>query len=179
MKKILSFKHWQLFLLIVICGAFVAPTPVGEIINAIAMVTFSTWLYSVGYYGELKLRNWGISNKNLSLFRFNIILVAALCLVSLLLPKDFVASTNDDFSVGTVLLVLFGFYVFFAAIQAIVFVSKTLAALEKHKAVVFDDYFTNLILFVFFFVGVWIFQPKINRLLGEGQEEEIFLVDQT
>jgi hypothetical protein len=45
---------------------------------------------------------------------------------------------------------------------------KTLATLELKREVTFGDYFVNLLLMLFIFVGVWILQPKIARLIVDN-----------
>ena len=72
MKKILEFKHWHLFILIVLTGAWTSPSPLKEIINSIALVTFLIWIYAIGIYGQEKLEYLKLPTLNSKLFKINI-----------------------------------------------------------------------------------------------------------
>ena len=58
---------------------------------------------------------------------------------------------------------------FFALFQTIVFVCKTLAMIGLKREVKFSDYLVNLILMLFLFVGIWILQPKIKKLIADNE----------
>jgi hypothetical protein len=84
MKKLLSFKHWQLFLLIIICGAWTSPSPLKEIINSMAVVTFTLWIYAIGVYGQDRIAELGLKTMNVKLFKANVIIVGSLFLIALI-----------------------------------------------------------------------------------------------
>lgn len=176
MKKLLSFKHWQLFLLIFICGAWTSPSPLKEIINTVAVVTFTFWIYAIGTYGQDRIAELGLKTMNVKLFKTNVIILGILFLIILIysatLPE--VAETNNvtnTFEAKDILNIIGGLYFVFAVFQTIIFACKTIAKIELRREVAFGDYFTNLLLMFFFFIGVWILQPKINRLIATEEQE--------
>lgn len=173
MKKLLSFKHWQLFLLIFICGAWTSPSPLKEIINGIAVVTFTLWIYAIGVYGQDRIAELGLKPMNIKFFKINVIAVGAFFIIGLALSAILgeVNQTNTEtFDFKEVLYTIGGLYLAFAMVQTIVFACKTIAKLEFRREVSFGDYFNNLLLMFFFFVGIWFLQPKITRLLATEEE---------
>ena len=166
MKRILSFKHWQLFLLIVITGAWTSPSPLKEIINSISFITFSIWIYAIGVYGHEKIEQMGLPTFNLKLFKANIILVPILILFVVIIAPTPTEEAETKFDLLTAVLIPIGLYLIFAVFQTVIFACKTLATIELKRQVVFSDYLTNLILVLFLFVGIWILQPKITRLIA-------------
>ena len=172
MKKVLKFKHWQLFILIVLTGAWTSPSPLKEIINSIAIITFLIWIYSIGIYGQEKLESLKIPTLNTKLFKINIILFPILLIITFLLPTEQTTeNTQVEFNTQTILLTPISLYMFFALFQTIVFSCKTLAMIELKREVKFSDYLVNLILMLFFIIGVWILQPKITKLIAETENK--------
>jgi hypothetical protein len=176
MKKLLSFKHWQLFLLIVICGAWTSPSPLKEIINSVAVATSTLWIYQVGVYGQDRIAELGLQPMNVKLFKINVIFIGTFCLAGLVYtatngPTNEMINVATTFEPKDILLVAAGLYLFFAVFQTVIFISKTISKIELRREVLFDNYINNLVLMLFFFVGVWILQPKINRLIATKEEE--------
>tara|TARA_R110002033_G_scaffold170884_1_gene214658 strand:+ start:69 stop:587 length:519 start_codon:yes stop_codon:yes gene_type:complete len=170
MKKILKFKHWQLFILIVLTGAWTSPSPLKEIINSIALITFLIWIYAIGIYGQKKLESLKLPTLKTKLFEINIILFPILLIVSFLLsPEQTAENTQAEFNTLTILLIPIALYMFFAFFQTIVFACKTISMLELKREVKFSDYLVNLILILFLFIGIWILQPKITKLIAETE----------
>jgi hypothetical protein len=173
MKKILSAKDWQLFILIVICGAWISPSLLREFINSVAAVTFSLWIYAVGVYGQYRITELGLKMLNVKLFKANVIFIAAFWLIVLIYfsmhghISDVNKPTNTFQPIIIILNVAF-LYLIFAVFQTIIFACKTIAKIELRREVSFGDYFTNLLLMAFLFIGIWILQPKISRLIGTG-----------
>jgi hypothetical protein len=174
MKKLLSYKHWQLFLLIFICGAWTSPSPLKEIINGIAVVTFTLWIYAIGIYGHKRIVALGLKHMNLRLFKINTIIVGCFLVVGLTWSATGGEEgyRSETIGAGDVLASLVGVYLVFAMVQTVVFACKILAKLDHRRDVSFGDYFNNLLLLFFFFIGIWWLQPKVNRLIGEGGETD-------
>ena len=176
MKKLLSFKHWQLFLLIFICGAWTSPSPLKEIINSVAVVTFTLWIYAIGVYGQDRIAELGLKTMNVKLFKTNVIILGILFLIILIYSatQPEVAEANnvtDTFQAKDILNIIGGLYFVFAVFQTIVFACKTIVKIELRREVSFGDYFNNLLLMFFFFVGIWFLQPRINRLIATEEQE--------
>jgi len=170
MKKILKFKHWQLFILIVLTGAWTSPSPLKEIINSIALITFLIWIYAIGIYGQKKLESLKLPTLKTKLFEINIILFPVLLIISFLLsPEQTAENTQAEFNTLTILLIPIALYMFFAFFQTIIFACKTISMLELKREVKFSDYLVNLILILFLFIGIWILQPKITKQIAETE----------
>jgi hypothetical protein len=175
MKKLLFYKHWQLFLLIFICGAWISPSPVQEIINGVSVVTFTLWIYAIGVYGQERIAELGLKSMNLKLFKVNVIIVGTFFLVGLVysaIKGEVNQATTSTLESKSIPYIASGLYLTFAMIQTIIFACKTIAKLEYKREVSFGDYFNKLLLMFFFFVGIWFLQPKVNRLIATGEREE-------
>lgn len=169
MKRILKLKHWQLFVLIVLTGAWTSPSPLKEIINSIGLFTFVIWIYAIGFYGQEKLESLKLPTLNTKLFKINIILFPILLIIYLFLsPEQTADNTQTEFDTRTILLIPITFYMFFALFQTIIFACKTLAILELKREVKFSDYLLNFILILFLIIGIWILQPKVTKLIAEN-----------
>jgi len=163
MKRLLSLKHWHLFFLIFICGAWISPSPLKEIINSIAVITFSFWIYAIGVYGQKRITELGLNSMNLTLFKINLLFVGIFFLVVLFFFSNSNIIKSDTIELKDIPLILAGLYLFFAIFQITIFACKIIAKIELRKEVSFGDYSTNLLLMFFFFIGIWILQPKVNK----------------
>jgi hypothetical protein len=78
-------------------------------------------------------------------------------------PNDFV----PGFFIAFAIIVPFHLFSMFCLFYCIYFVSKTLKTVELQKEVAFADFALEFFLVWFFPIGVWILQPKINKLAYE------------
>ncbi|MEI9956959.1 MAG: hypothetical protein WDM90_11810 [Ferruginibacter sp.] len=163
-------KHWHLFLLVFICGAWVSPSPSREIVNSIAVVTFSLWIFAIGVYGQKRIVELGLNPMNIKLFKINVIIVGGFFLTTLFFISNAEPVASDTIELKDIPLILGSLYLFFAIFQTIIFACKTIAKIELQKEVSFGDYSTNLFLMFFFFIGIWILQPKVNKLLTTNEQ---------
>jgi hypothetical protein len=174
-------KHWQMFLLLFgLCsvGQFVgaiaiavtAPTS-GELgrtalvelwlLTAVSNLVFLSWLWFMGSFlcsvvrPELRPR--------LAFFRVAIIypLVVGFAESALIVPPK-----------PWLLGVLFplGLFAFVCIVYDFNFVAKALALAEIGKPRVVADFAGTLFLLVFFPLGVWFIQPRVNRLYSSKQK---------
>ncbi len=169
MKKILSFRHWQLFILIIVCGAWVSPSPLQEIINGIAFLTFIIWVYSISFYGKEKITLFDEAGMNFNLFRINVFVILISVFVSQMFPAFFGTIHTETFSITDIPLTFLGLYIFYAIFQVLFFTAKIIAMLTEKREVSFGDYFPNLLLLCFLFVGIWILQPKLNKIFSDSE----------
>jgi hypothetical protein len=168
MKKILKFKHWNLFILIVLTGAWTSPSPLKEIINSISILTFMIWIYAIGIYGQEKLELLNLPTLKTELFKINIVLFPILLIVSfLILPEQTAENTQSEFNIRTIIIIPITLYMFFAFFQTLVFACKTISMLELKREVEFSEYLKNLLLTLFLIFGIWVLQPKITKLIAE------------
>lgn len=174
MKKLLSYKHWQLFLLILICGAWTSPSPLKEIIHSVAVVTFTLWIYAIGVYGQERIAALGLKPMNIKLFKPNVIIVGVFFLVGLAVSAfqgDVDQTTTDTEGVEDIVYAVGMLYIGFAMVQTVFFACKTIAKVEYRREVSFGDYINNVFMIFFFVFGIWFLQPKVNRLIAEEEQE--------
>ena len=87
---------------------------------------------------------------------------------------------RPDESLVLIILAVIPFHLFFAfcMIYSWVYVGKAIKCAESGKNEKFYDYASDFILCWFWFVGIWLLQPRIQRMLEEGngsfeQDDEI------
>ena len=139
-------------------------------------MTFTLWIYAIGTFGQERISELGLRTMNVKLFKVNVIVLGALFLFILFLSatqQDAVLANKatDTFEPKDIINIIAGAYFVFAVFQTIIFTCKTIAKIELRREVSSSDYFTNLLLMFFFFIGIWILQPKINRLIVTKGEE--------
>jgi len=57
-------------------------------------------------------------------------------------------------------------YLIFAVFHIVIFAAKVLATIEHKGKAALADYLANVVLMSCLFLGIWILQPKISRLIG-------------
>ena len=138
----------------------------------VAVVTFTCWIYAIGVYGQERIIEMGLQPMNIKLFKANVLIVGSFFLIALIFSatQRQINSTSNTFEPKDIIFTLAGLYLFFAIFQTIYFTCKTLGKIELRREVSFGDIFPSLILLLFFFVGVWILQPKVNKFIATEQE---------
>jgi hypothetical protein len=125
------------------------------------ILSFAGWLWSIGSFlfsiAEPALR------LNIHFFRFAIIFAGAYLPPTLAFPLN----VRPIVAVLMLLLLLFAF---FCWAYAYYFVSKSLEAAEKGRAVIGGDYRSTMFLLLIGFLGVWQIQPRINRLYAVNHD---------
>ena len=186
MTKLLTLKHWQLFgLLFVVPMIFQSVIMGSDITNInpiemlggslIAMILsfglFFRWVYALGTNLHKKLPD--TATMNLTFFKifffipFVYMLYIPVFLIVRLIDISYSALVygakapsfaSKDF------LFLFSLISFSCLIYCIYFNAKALKTVEKQKAVTFSDFAIEFFLICFFLIGLWIIQPRINKL---------------
>jgi hypothetical protein len=162
-------KHWHLLLLLltllVIPQVAFSLGMVGAVILAFIFLSVG-WVWSAGSYlvsiTPLDLR------PSVGFFRFAVF-------YELVYPCMFMAvMLGGRLSLTTFLVVLpFHFFGAFLALYGLYFVTRALALAEKGKAVGASEWIVSFFLLWFFLpVGVWVVQPKINRLYATTRNAE-------
>jgi hypothetical protein len=65
------------------------------------------------------------------------------------------------------IIIIFVLFQMFCSFYCIYFASKSLKTVELQRTVTFKDYVAEFFLFLFFPIGVWFIQPKINKIFNE------------
>lgn len=170
-------KAWQIFLLIVVLPFGFQVLFMGYLINApeanaetvfkimpIVMLAFMAlyllWFWSLGVGINIRVPR-EIRPKS-SFFKFAVI-YAAVYMVTFQLFFMSVASGNSDGGYMAVILPLhlFAMYCMFYGLY---FIAKNLGTYEADSAVKFSSFAGSFFLLWFFPIGVWVIQPRINKL---------------
>jgi hypothetical protein len=190
MKKFLTAKHWQLFVLLiglpVICQFILMGVmfsslsglssretmpdmrpffTIFPIMMTLVIVVFFGWFYSLG----TNLFKMLPDTVRMSLTRFKVFLfipviyIVFICVFMFgFAPTMFVLGQSDP----RIVLLIIPIHIFsmFCMFYCLYFNAKVLKTVELQKPVTFSDYAGEFFLLWFFPVGVWIIQPRINRL---------------
>lgn len=180
MKFFLTLKHWQLFVLLM-GTPFILQLILMVIVfanhNVAAMMycfpammvlctgLFFGWFYALGLNLYKKLP--ATAPMNLTLFKvFLFIPVAYILLISVFAGSIFYTGTN----IGTInpdtfwLMFLVHLFSMCCIFYCLYFNAKALKAAELQRPVTFSDFAGEFFLLWFFPVGIWILQPRINKL---------------
>jgi hypothetical protein len=163
-EDILKFKHWQLFLLIIILGSVNIPSPFLQISYLFSVVTFTVWTYSIIAWGNEKIRQLGLEPMRIEALNFNI-LTLPLSYFSILIIVSIVPL--DNFNFMSVVLAFLLILLSISALKIIIFACKIIKTIELKRDTTFSDYYSMVIMMVFLIIGIWILQPKINKIVVE------------
>lgn len=137
------------------------------VIMAVFTCLFFGWLWSI----VIGLQHKMPRNVNMNLSRFTIIFFIPLSYILLVLftisglypALDFEAFVNSKFNIP-ILIELMNLISIVCIIHSMIFAAKTIKAVEAGRAVKFEEYASEFFSLLFSFVGIWIVQPKVNRL---------------
>lgn len=180
MTKFLTLKHWQLFGLLVgipmifqfvIMGSVFAsrnPTimfAVFPVMMILFIGIFFGWFYALGTNLHKKLPE----TVTMNLTKFKIFLFIPV--VYMLILSVFMFGMFSIISTGAepnplflVLIVPLHLFSMFCIFYCLYFIAKALKAVELQKTVKFSDYVGEFFLIWYFPVGIWIIQPRVNKL---------------
>ena len=190
MKFILYAKHWQIFslffllpVLIITGGFFYGLDALFYVIPCgivILVVTLYAWLWSVGKKLLLNIDKEELKSglfKTLIILPLIILTIVIIFLMlfsarnlfplfsdftSLIQFVDFVKCFFPFFSLFIILTVPSFFSI--SILYCSYFVANLLKQNEVKEKVKFDDFFKEFIMILFFPIGIWFLQPRINRL---------------
>jgi hypothetical protein len=178
LKGITSFflraKHWQIFILVFVVYLVGQLALVGAImfskggLLAGLVMTLSTlglfvWFWSLGSYFN-------------SIVRPELRMKSGFFRVALIYPPFyfvfFIASFESSSPGLFKLIIPLHLFAMVCMFYLLYFVSKSLVLAETSKPALFYDYAGPFFLLWFFPIGIWIVQPKVNRLYSERQNAE-------
>lgn len=192
-KLFLHAKHWQIFILIFgIPFTFQMAYMVRFVSNitlldgpgfqymlgylkftmliavASSIITYS-WFWSIAV-GLQKMLPEGIIMK-VTLFKFFLFIPIVFMLSLFLGAYYFYIQKNVPDPIVFVFLIPLYFFALFCSFYCIYFIAKTIRTVELQKSVVFSDFVAEFFLIWFYFIGVWVLQPRINKMVGNIQKE--------
>jgi len=185
MKLFLEAKHWQIFTLMVgVPFLFQIITIVYVIVTNSPLFAFSTfpifmllyvsiffgWFWSIG----VGLHKFLPENHSLKLKKFKIFFFIPLfyftflmfSMMSFGIFSDFPPS-NEIFGISFAIIIPLHLFSMFCMFYMLYFCSKTIKSIELNKQVEFSDYVGEFFLLWFYIIGIWILQPKINKIYSE------------
>lgn len=143
------------------------------VVLGIVMLLHFSWQYTLGSNLHKKLPT-GV-NMNLWLFKTSLIIpfvyIVVLSFFMYDIFTDIQANVLPNFY-WFVLIIPMHLFSMFCMFYGLYFNAKSLKAVELQRPVTTNDYLGEFFLFWFFIVGVWILQPRINKLF-EGEENEM------
>jgi hypothetical protein len=183
MKIFLRLKHWQVFSLTwgipfftAIIGDFIVFQTkdfriIFEFFPFIFMffiIGFMGWMWSAGTNLYEKLP--GAVKMNIRLFKTFVIIPSVYMLIVALYILGGVLKLNvGEMSPLIVLALILPLHLFsmFCMFYNLYFVAKTLKAVQLQRPVKFEDYAGEFFMIWFFPIGVWIIQPRINKIFSD------------
>lgn len=187
MKQIIHAKHWQVFLLfiglpmvaqiIMISTASVGSLSVGIVLSLAAgilsMGVYFLWLWSVGNFLYKHLPDH--ISMNVQRFRafliFQLTYIGMMFFVTSMILSTYLSTIGNVASTGFIgLFVLLHLFAMFCIFYSFYFIAKTLKSIELNRKATFGDYAGEFFLIWFFFIGIWIIQPRINKLAMDSPQ---------
>lgn len=161
MKSILTLKHWQIFLVLVVGALMYNFNIEGDqfstmIIRIIGAVIYSLWPILAG--NELNQLLPRKVTVNFNFFLINI-LISLGTFISIL-----VLSNGDGMTFAGIYAIPM-LYVFFAILYCLAFPAKLLNCIEVGKEVSVGQYLGDFFLVLFLPIGIWFLQPRINKVV--------------
>jgi uncharacterized membrane protein len=161
MKIFLKFKHWQLFLIWIFAEIlFIATSSTSIWILTTGLFGFAIigWIYSIGkVINNLNEKN-RIENYKEDLW-FILYLISVIPFGFLFRTFESSESMNGFLSFGA------GLLGFISMIKLVNFSAKVFKQHESKRDLKFADYSNEFFLIVFMIIGIWIIQPKVNKII--------------
>ena len=165
MEKLLSAKHWQIFILIAI-GLIIGSLDIGNeptltaVLTIIGVLSYALYPLIIGHSLQEYLPKKVELNYNL--FIINVFLWITVYSIVIII-------SDGQGMTFTGLLALPMFYVFYAILHSFAFPAKTLKSVELGKEASFGEYVGDFFLILFLPIGIWFLQPRINKIISDHQ----------
>jgi len=167
MKYFLTAKHWQIFFLVagipIIGDLFYDQTnsyvfSFHSVLTIISGVSFFTWLWSIeSVIGKFRIAVNPIRSRQFKIIFFAVIFYIAISLLLLLLTGAFL--DNVYWFVLHFICVIFVLIIFYQC-------AKLIKQVELNREPDFAEFFLYFLLIWFFPLGIWVMQPKLNRIMS-------------
>ncbi|UOQ73890.1 hypothetical protein [Hymenobacter cellulosilyticus] len=161
----LRVKHWQVFLgtmLLMLVGNLTIEdsTLASATLSAIGYCIFSAWLALIGNSLFPFLPRKAEYNLTWFLIDVAVGVVARAAVIILTDERSFQAAGLPAVAL---------LYIIFAQLHGPWFLAVSLVAIEKQREPEFGSYFGTLLLFLFWPVGLWVLQPRLNKVWQDRQ----------
>ncbi len=185
MDIFLKAKHWQIFtLLIGVPFVLQIILVVNYGINLmIVIIPALTVLYSVIFFGwfwaigtRLNSKLPSTVNMKLNLFKLFLAIplsyIIGISIFMSMVAMGLISSGSSPlFAMNDIIEVVFPIHIFsvFCIFYAMWFNAKTIKSIEFQRAVSFSEFAGEFFLLWFFPIGIWIIQPKINKMIEKKE----------
>ncbi|MHB9142223.1 MAG: hypothetical protein ACYC25_10135 [Paludibacter sp.] len=184
-EKFLKAKHWQIFIvtfgLAFLLQLILIPMSIENnpsavikympIIMIVYIAGFLGWLWSVAIGLQVKVP----ANVKMRVLKFNILLFIPLIYLPILfgfielLPFG-EGEIGQNLNVTIKVILFAGIFILhilsmFGIFYSLYFVAKTFKTVELQREVSFSDFAGEFFLIWFFPIGIWVIQPKINKMI--------------
>ncbi|HZY80968.1 MAG TPA: hypothetical protein VFE50_15705 [Cyclobacteriaceae bacterium] len=129
-----------------------------------SMILLFSWFYVVSMNLHAKLPN----DHNLKIVRFRMAFFFPMIYICVVVCVISFAFLKTDPSIAALAIIIpFHFLAMFCMFYVLYFTSKSLKIVELQRNVTFSDFAGEFVLIWLFFIGVWIIQPRINKIFAE------------
>lgn len=193
-KRLQQLKHWQLFAVffiipvILLFSYLVCVISSNElnkitthlnvfssfillitIVSTITLGTCYAWFWSIGIGFRRKFPKGIVFNYKLFKVAviFPVIYLIGLPLIIYFFTDDFCMINTQNVNAvesSYLLLIPLHFFSLFCSMYCVYFTAKTMKAIELQREPSFKEFSFELVLILFFFIGVWFIQPKVNAI---------------
>ena len=203
----LKAKHWQLFLLTfgiplilqaVIMGLIMVsfstqtdpdPTIVFKylkfflVMMILFMGVFYAWFWSVAIGLQSKVpETINMKVGKFKIFFFISVAYLVFTMVGMVLLMNYFIATqmepNIGYIIGVIALIIpLQLFAMFCIFYTMYFVAKTIKTVELQRPVQFSDFVGEFFMIWFYVIGIWILQPKINKMVEDKEEKYDSLIE--
>ena len=195
MNLFLRAKHWQIFLVtfglpFVLQIALVATVVSGIIqhhdptllfgyfkffplVIIVVVGALFGWMWSVAIGLQKKIPagiNMKVTQFKIFFFIPAVYLVLFSCFIAFLFSGNILQGGQPNPEIFYLFPIIFPLQLFsmFCIFYSIYFVAKTIKTVELQREVTFSDFVAEFFLVWFHFIGIWILQPRINKMAEEN-----------
>lgn len=184
MNLFLRLKHWQLFILVMgpiaifqivsFSSIMASGTPdtiftIFPLMMAIFLSLFFGWFYALGVNLFQKLPE----DSSMNLPRFKLFVIIPL--IYMLFICFFIAGIFNNSGIqatvnpGIIFIILpVHLFSMFCMFYCLYFIAKSLKSVELQKEVTVSDYLGDFFLIWFFPIGIWVIQPRVNKIFDDS-----------
>jgi hypothetical protein len=161
MKTFLKLNRW---IYIAPFALYLIPiSPLREIFALVGNVMVLFWLYAVSTYGQTQLNNTYLSSGNIKVFKIVFTMVPVLVLFNYFLGERMVENNN---SISVLIFVILVLSTILSVLYVFFYTAKTITTIENKRIASFKESYYHFILIGLTVVGVFILQPKIQKLIN-------------
>lgn len=168
MKLVLRLKHWQVFIILLVAMA-VNNISVETIPGAAAIIPLLGGITCFLFWLAVGHRLYQLLLDKIDL-HYNFFLINSFVWL-LTYAAIYILSDGQGMTFTGIEALLF-FYVFFAFFHFLLFPIRILKSIERNEKVQVSECIGDILLVIFFPIGIWFLQPRINKVAISNHEDE-------